>query len=216
MPGKVFTIRHGETEWSRLGKHTGLTDVPLTSAGETRVEKSASCLVGPGRLCDPATIARVIVSPRQRAKRTLELLKLPSSIPVEVSDMISEWDYGVYEGKTSKEIDANLPQQTQAWNVFRDGCPSGDGQESITRRLDELIAYVRALQRENEGLCGNVLIVAHGHILRAFAARWIGDPVTTGAHLLYSAGGFGVLGYEHHSYEEPAIEVWNVTADLWR
>lgn len=136
----------------------------------------------------PSTIKRIYVSPRQRAKRTLALLSLPSTIPIHETESIAEWDYGDYEGLTSEEINT---QRKTAWNVFRDGCPGGDNARSVTARLQQLIAEIKSLHKlaESQHLRADVLIVAHGHILRAFAALWIKDPVTNGTHLAYGAGG---------------------------
>ena len=218
MSGRVFLVRHGETEWSRCGKHTGVTNIPLTQSGEERVRKSAKVLVGKDRLVNSDVIGRIFVSPRQRAKRTLELLDLDTDVPAEETSDIAEWDYGQYEGKTSAEINHERGQVDTEWNVFRDGCPGGDTAATVETRLDRLISKVRDFHRtaaDSHSAKSDVLIVAHGHILRAFAARWIGDPVATGTRLLYSAGGISVLAYEHHSWSEPTISVWNVTADLW-
>lgn len=220
MSGRVFLVRHGETEWSKNGRHTGTTDIPLTQAGEDRVVKSAKVLVGPGKLVDVDTIGKIYVSPRQRARRTLQLLQTDSSVEPEETADICEWDYGEYEGLTSPQINELRKDSRSDWNVFRDGCPQGDTAQTVQTRLDRLIASIRvfhknAAQGEASGR-PDVLVVAHGHILRAFAARWIGDPVTTGTRLLYSAGGVSVLAYEHHSWDEPTISVWNVTADLWQ
>lgn len=161
---------------------------PLTANGELRITNSAARLIGPDTLIQPVHIRQIIVSPRQRALRTLQLLGLPGDIPVQQTESICEWDYGDYEGLTSLEIDKICGK---TWNVFFDGCPNGDGQISVTARIDKLIINIRERHAHAEA-CGersDVLIVAHGHILRAFAARWIGDPVTHGARFVYGAGG---------------------------
>ncbi|CCG81455.1 Phosphoglycerate mutase family protein [Taphrina deformans PYCC 5710] len=208
MSSKVYLFRHGETEWSKNGRHTGKSDLPLTPDGETRIRNSAQRLIGSDTLIRPKHIRQIFVSPRQRAIHTLQLLALSNTIAVEETEAISEWDYGDYEGLTSHEINIRCGKN---WNVFRDGCPNGDTQESITVRVDELIGRIHKMQSEAEAIeqRHDVLIVAHGHILRAFAARWIRDPVTSGTHLAYGAGGAGVLGYEHRNMDEPTIEVWN-------
>lgn len=210
MASKCYLMRHGETEWSKNGKHTGKTDLPLTHDGEERVKLSAQRIVGENTLIEPSKITQIFVSPRKRAKRTLELLSLPSTIPVEETELIAEWDYGDYEGLTSKEINARTGT---TWNVFRDGCPNGDTQDTVTKRIDELITKIRKIHADADAKSNraDVMVVAHGHILRSFAARWIKDPVLTGTRLAYDAGGAGVLGYEHGSLEEPTIECWNVT-----
>lgn len=188
MSSKVYIFRHGETEWSKNGRHTGKTDLPLTQAGEKRIRNSADRIVGEDSLVVPSQITQIFVSPRRRALRTLEILGLPQGIPVEQTELICEWDYGDYEGLTSKEINEKTGT---TWNVFRDGCPNGDDQVSITKRVDALISRIRTIHAEAEakGSTADVLVVAHGHILRSFAARWIGDSVVNGTRFAYGAGG---------------------------
>lgn len=188
MASKVYIFRHGETEWSKNGRHTGKTDLPLTQPGERRIKNSADRIVGEDSLVIPSQIRQIFVSPRQRALRTLQILDLPQDIPVEQTELICEWDYGDYEGLTSKQINEKTGS---VWNVFRDGCPNGDDQESITKRVDALICKIRKIHADAEerGVKADVLIVAHGHILRSFAARWIGDSVVNGTRFAYGAGG---------------------------
>lgn len=161
---------------------------PLTEDGEERIRNSAKRLIGDDTLILPKHIKQVFVSPRQRALRTLNILELSDKVPITITDLIEEWDYGDYEGFTSREINEKCGK---IWNVFRDGCPHGDTENSITERVDELIRQIRlihATERETQ-IRADVLIVAHGHILRAFAARWIKDPVTNGTRFAYGAGG---------------------------
>lgn len=228
---RCFIVRHGETEWSLNGRHTGTTELPLTANGEKRVAATGNALVGDDRLIVPKRLAHVYVSPRLRARRTLELLgigckeKLPwqqcrkseqeepirTGAPVEVTEAIREWDYGEYEGLKSSEIREQRKQKGEGpWDIWRDGCPGGESPGDVTRRLDALIAEIRGKYHskclgvttsENNG---DVLVVAHGHILRAFTMRWIGKPLTETA-LILEAGGVGTLSYEHHSIDEPAI-----------
>ncbi|KAH7361205.1 phosphoglycerate mutase family protein-like protein [Pyrenochaeta sp. MPI-SDFR-AT-0127] len=240
---RVFIVRHGETEWSLNGRHTGSTDIPLTATGEKRVRATGKALVGDDRLIVPGNLAHIYVSPRTRAQRTLELLDLgcrdrypwdhpshssspnPSSsldirtnAHIQVTEAIREWDYGDYEGKTSPAIRAERKARglSEDWDIWRDGCEGGESPEDITRRLDELIAEIRekyhkaqfgkeAGWKGKDGVPNDVLIVAHGHILRSFAARWVGKPLKDNPSLILEAGGVGTLSYEHHSIEEPAI-----------
>ena len=151
---RVFIIRHGETEWSLNGRHTGTTDIPLTANGEKRVRATGRALVGPDRLIVPAQVAHVYVSPRRRARRTLELLDLgchkplpwvppppsgdapaeggapaagPPLVDVETTDGIREWDYGAYEGLTSKVIRQQRAERGEGgWDIWKDGCPEGE------------------------------------------------------------------------------------------
>ncbi|KAL2209321.1 phosphoglycerate mutase family protein [Sarocladium strictum] len=238
MTPRVFIVRHGETEWSLSGKHTGSTDIPLTANGEKRVRATGKALVGDDRLIVPSKLAHIYVSPRKRAQRTFELLNLQHScaLPwaphgdrpteglacdahIQVTEDIREWDYGNYEGITSPEIRKLRAEQgfEGTWDIWRDGCPGGESPEQVTERLDRLIQDIRDRwhrpvltqtdgkpQQPGDG-SGDVLIVAHGHILRAFAMRWAGKTLQDGPAFLLEAGGVGTLSYEHHNVEEPAI-----------
>ncbi|OAG07096.1 phosphoglycerate mutase-like protein [Paraphaeosphaeria sporulosa] len=236
---RVFIIRHGETEWSLNGRHTGTTELPLTPNGESRIRATGKALVGADRLIVPGNLAHIYVSPRRRAQRTLELLDLGcrerypwkadaeektdeevrTHAPIEIVEGIREWDYGDYEGLTSKRIrelrkEQGLPED---WDIWRDGCPGGESPSDVTRRLDALISDLRARfhvgrfgsgagwKGEDKSGPNDVLIVAHGHILRAFAARWVGKELKDNPSLILEAGGVGTLSYEHHRVEEPAI-----------
>ncbi|KAF1916768.1 histidine phosphatase superfamily [Ampelomyces quisqualis] len=227
---RVFIIRHGETEWSLNGRHTGTTDIPLTADGEKRIRATGKALVGDDRLIVPGNLAHIYVSPRTRAQRTLELLNLncrspypwptttPSSptprtnAPITITPAIREWDYGAYEGLTTPQIrqsrrSRGLPEE---WDIWRHGCEAGESPADVQDRLDALIADVRETHHrgkfgaEKQGPC-DVLIVAHGHVLRAFAARWVGKRLEENPSLILEAGGVGTLSYEHHSIDEPAI-----------
>ncbi|KAF4549931.1 Sedoheptulose 1,7-bisphosphatase-like protein [Elsinoe fawcettii] len=239
---RVFIIRHGETEWSLNGRHTGTSDIPLTSNGEKRIRATGHALVGDDRLIVPRNLAHVYVSPRKRAQRTLELLDVGCGLPwkqggegqggdgkegeergearrktdarVEVTEDVREWDYGDYEGLTSKTIREQREARGEgSWDIWRDGCPGGESPQQVTERLDRVIAEIR--EKYHKDAIGkkkaeyaepyDVLVVAHGHILRAFAARWIGKNIADNPSLILEAGGVGTLSYEHHSIEEPAI-----------
>ncbi|KAL1606687.1 Sedoheptulose 1,7-bisphosphatase [Paraconiothyrium brasiliense] len=236
---RVFIIRHGETDWSLNGRHTGTTELPLTSNGEKRIRATGKALVGDDRLIVPGNLAHIYVSPRHRAQRTLELLDLGcrerypwkleegkpaeeevrTRAPIQVTERIREWDYGDYEGLTSARIRELRKEQelSDDWDIWRDGCPGGESPEDVTNRLDALISDLRSRfhkERFGKGAgwkgsdktgANDVLIVAHGHILRAFAARWVGKELRDNPSLILEAGGVGTLSYEHHRVEEPAI-----------
>ncbi|KZZ88068.1 phosphoglycerate mutase family protein [Moelleriella libera RCEF 2490] len=230
---RLFLVRHGETEWSLSGKHTGRTDIPLTANGEKRVRATGKALVGPDRLIVPHKLAHIYVSPRKRAQRTFELINLgiagelpwqahgatephamECSAKVQITEDVREWDYGDYEGITSPEIRKLRNQQGLAgtWDIWRDGCPGGESPEQITERLDRLIRDVRErwhrpamVDAADASIHGDVLIVAHGHILRALAMRWAGKSLRDGPAFLLEAGGVGTLSYEHNNIQEPAI-----------
>ncbi|KAF2097778.1 phosphoglycerate mutase-like protein [Rhizodiscina lignyota] len=229
---RVFIIRHGETEWSLNGRHTGTTELPLTANGEKRIIATGNALVGNDRLIVPRNLAHIYVSPRHRAQRTLELLglgcrdKFPwhddrkhgdeevrTDAKIQVTSDIREWDYGDYEGLTSPQIRQQRAERGEGpWDIWSDGCPGGESPEQITERLDGLIADLR--RKYHEAAIGrpraevgpsDVLIVAHGHILRAFAARWVNKNIASNPSLILEAGGVGTLSYEHHNIYEPAI-----------
>lgn len=230
MPApRCFIIRHGETEWSLNGRHTGISDLPLTANGEKRIAATGKGLVGDDRLIVPKKLSHVYVSPRARAQRTLELLEIGSKerLPwkesrkpeedepirteakVVLTEAVREWDYGDYEGLTSKQIkEQRAKDGEEPWDIWRQGCPGGETPEDVIRRLDAVIADIRENHHrkcfEDPDASGDVLIVAHGHILRAFAMRWTGKPLTE-TSLILEAGGVGTLSYEHHNIDEPAI-----------
>jgi probable phosphoglycerate mutase len=183
----VYLARHGETEWSRSGQHTGRTDLPLLPSGEESARK-----LGP-RLA-AYTFDRVFSSPLTRARRTAEL----AGFTPEIDPDLLEWNYGAFEGLKSAEITARRP----GWNLFRDGAPDGESPQEVTARVDQLVAKLK-------GMTGNVLCFAHGHILRAIAMRWIDQPVTLATCFLLDTGRLCTLGFNHHRLEEPAIKVWN-------
>lgn len=189
MAAQIFLIRHGETEWSLNGRHTGRTDLPLTENGERR----AAALRGPLK---GAGFAAVLTSPLQRARRTCELAGFGSVARVEPD--LQEWDYGTYEGRTSADIRAERP----GWNVFQDGCPQGESVEQISRRADRVLSGLRASD-------GTVALFSHGQFLRVLAVRWIGLPAREGQHLALGTASVSILGFERHSGDVPAILQWN-------
>lgn len=229
---RVFVIRHGETEWSLNARHTGISDIPLTENGEKRIRATGRALIGDDRLIVPTRLVHIYVSPRARAQRTLELLevgcreKFPweerrqhpdfdirTNAKVQITEDIREWDYGDYEGITSHQIREQRQKEGKGpWDIWRDGCPGGESPEEVTARVDRLIAEIRQKYHgpvigSTEQPCppGDVLVVAHGHILRAFAMRWASKTLQEGPTLLLETGGIGTLSYEHYNIEEPAI-----------
>ncbi len=190
----VYIARHGETAWSLSGQHTGLTDIPLTERGE----KMAVAL---GERLKGMNFATVLTSPLQRAYRTCELAGLASRATRD-ADLV-EWNYGQYEGLTSKQIHAERPE----WNLFRDGCPGGETPAQISARADRMVARLR-------GLPDPILLFSSGHIIRVLAARWLGLTVELmAARLLLGTASLSALSYEH-TLAEPAIRLWNDTCHL--
>jgi broad specificity phosphatase PhoE len=183
----VVLARHGETEWSRSLRHTGKTDLPLTEEGR----RQASAL---GPRLSSWTFALVLTSPLQRALETCRLAGYGEQAQVR-PDLV-EWDYGRYEGLTTPQIQEIHPN----WSLWRDGCPGGEKAEDVGRRVDRVIAEVR-------GVDGDVLIFAHGHVLRVLSARWLGEPPEGGRHYALQTATLSVLGYEH---ADPVIRQWNL------
>ncbi|MCG5212103.1 histidine phosphatase family protein [Streptosporangium sp. KLBMP 9127] len=187
----MMLLRHGETEWSRDGRHTGLTDIPLTARGEGQARALAP-LVGDRRF------GTVLVSPAQRAARTAELAGFTE---YDTDADLWEWDYGGYEGVTTRQIRVNRP----GWYLWRDGVIPGDADHpgesaaDVGERADKVIARARACD-------GTVALVAHGHFLRVLAARWLGLPPTDGRLLRLDTGTYSALGFEHAN---PVILHWN-------
>ncbi len=182
---EVWLVRHGETEWSRDGRHTSVTDVPLTEDGVAVATSVAGRLAG-----EPFGL--VLTSPRQRARRTAELAGFPGAH--DEPDLV-EWDYGDYEGQTTDEIRQRVP----GWTVWTHGCPGGESVAQLGSRLDRVVEKVR-------GHGGRVLLFGHGHALRALAARWIGQPATDGRFFRLDTATVSTLGYER---ETPVVLRWN-------
>lgn len=183
---EVFAIRHGETAWSLSEQHTGKTDIPLTDSGRRLAERMRPVLARNAFRC-------VLCSPMRRARETCELAGFGDKAVIE-SDL-GEWNYGEYEGLTPKQIHEVAP----GWLIFRDGCPGGEAPEQVGARVDRVIARLRAVD-------GDVVLFAHGHVLRVLVARWIGLPAGGGQHFLLDTGTLCILGYYR---EIPAVRIWN-------
>ena len=182
----ITLVRHGETEWSRSGRHTGSTDLALTGAGRDRARQLRSELKG-------QAFSAVLCSPLRRARETCELAGYGEQAVLR--DELREWDYGDYEGLTTAEIHLRDP----GWNLWRDGCPGGESPRQVGARADRVLAELRG--------SGAVAIFAHGHILRVIAARWLRMEPAAGARFALAAGAVSVMGHEH---ENEALISWNV------
>lgn len=193
---EVILIRHGETEWSRDGRHTGRTDIPLTALGEEQARTLATALAH-------RTVAHLLVSPATRAWRTAQLADLNGA---EVEPNLWEWDYGGYEGRTTAEIQLERP----GWYLWTDGVVPGDtghpGEsiEQVSARVDAVLDRICAY-KEN----GDVVVVAHGHVLRVLSARWLGLDPAAGRLFRLDTGTVSLLGTEHG---RPVITAWNLPA----
>ncbi len=185
----VYLVRHGETEWSLSGQHTGSTDLPLTQRGEEQARRLR-------RHLNDVSFAKVLSSPLQRAMRTCELSGFGSL--VEADGDLVEWNYGDYEGKKRPEILAGRP----GWIIFRDGCPNGESPGEIGIRADRIISRLRQVE-------GNALVFSSGHFLRVLMARWLGLEPSAGRYFKLGTATLSVLGYDHNNRNEPVIRLLN-------
>ncbi|MBX6765725.1 MAG: histidine phosphatase family protein [Actinomadura rubrobrunea] len=199
--GELILLRHGETEWSRDRRHTGRTDLPLTERGERQARAMAP-------LVRALHVTRVLASPARRALRTAELAGLTVDA---VDPDLCEWDYGGYEGVTSAQIRRERP----GWYLWEDGVIPGDAEhpgetvEQVGARVDAVLERVRPLL----GGDGDVVLVAHGHVLRILTARWLGLEPAAGRLFALDTGTLSALGHEHG---RPVIASWNVPPDVPR
>lgn len=185
----IYLVRHGETEWTLAGRHTGTTDLPLTPAGEAQAVRLKPDLA-------KLSFAKVAVSPRRRAIRTAELAGFAGRLEVDTG--LAEYDYGEYEGLTAAEIEARQP----GWELWRDGCPGGETPGQVLARARRLLVGLPLSDEDNS------VIFGHGHILRAVAAAYLGLPVSFCASLILKVASISVLASEHN---QPAIDSWDLT-----
>lgn len=184
---EIVVIRHGQTTWSAAGRHTSVTDLPLTHDGEREAASLRPALAG-------RAFASVLVSPRVRAIRTAELAGLRVTA---VDEDLAEWTYGEYEGITTAQIREKDPD----WDLWRDGCPGGELPAQVGTRLDRVLDRARAVLDD-----GDVVLVAHGHSLRVATARWLGQEPSAGALYRLDTATISTLGFEH---EQPVLTRWN-------
>jgi broad specificity phosphatase PhoE len=183
---EVVLVRHGETEWSRELKHTGRTDVELTEEGKRQAQRVGEALGG-------RQFALVLSSPLRRALETARL----AGFEPELCDELLEWDYGDYEGLRTVEVREHVP----GWGIWTHPVPNGETVEQVGERADRLLEEIRAVE-------GDVLVFAHGHVLRVLTARWLGLPSDGGRLFALDPATLSTLGYER---EQSVIRHWNVT-----
>ena len=187
----LYLFRHGQTEWSLSGQHTGRTEIPLTAQGEDEARALLPWV-------QQINFSHVLTSPRQRARRTCDLVGLGREAEIEPD--LAEWDYGDYEGKRSSEICGERPD----WNIFRDGCPNGEMPEQVSDRADRVIARLSMMS-------GNIALFSHGHFGPALAVRWISLRVDQGEHFQLSTASLSILSYNPSHLEVRVISLWNAT-----
>jgi broad specificity phosphatase PhoE len=196
MAPRIHLVRHGQTEWSRLGRHTGRTDIPLTEEG-----RRTALLLGRRLAAAPwngLPDVEIRTSPLLRAADTAQLAGFGQR--AKEWDALLEWDYGDYEGLTP----AQLQERDPGFHIWRDGVPGGEPLAEVAARADEVVAWARSAERD-------VLVFAHGHFLRTLGARWLGLDPAFAAALRLDPASLSVLGW---AYGQPAVERWNDTAHL--
>jgi len=187
---QVWVVRHGDTEWSRDGRHTGRTDLPLVDSGRLQAEG-----IGP-RLSRHA-FDLVLSSPLQRAVETARLAGFDGGVQLDPD--LEEWDYGVYDGLTTPQI----REQDPGWSLWETGGPGGESPDAVARRADRVVKLMRQAT-------GDVVVFSHGHFLRVLTCRWLGVPPAAGRYFYIGTAGLGVLGYER---DTPVVRAWNLSAD---
>lgn len=186
---ELYLIRHGETEWSKAGRHTSTTDLPLTENGIDQ----ATALNG---YLDPADFGLILASPRHRSVETARLAGFTGDHQPEINEDLAEWDYGNYEGLTSPEIREQRPD----WNLWRDGCPGGESPDAVAARLERVVQLVQRSGVER------AIAFAHGHSLRVLTLCWLGVTLDRGDHFPLHTATVSVLGWEKG---QPALQRWN-------
>jgi probable phosphoglycerate mutase len=189
---QIYLVRHGETEWSRSGRHTGRTDIPLTDLGRAQARAIGQRLAG-------HRFALVLTSPRSRAAETARLAGY-RDVPPDAD--LAEWDYGAFEGRTTDEIRHELPD----WSIWTGPWHAGESAREVGARADRVLA--RCL---DPAVDGDSLLFSHGHVLRVLAARWLGQSTRHGAHLALSTATLSILGWERSNR---VIETWNEACHL--
>lgn len=190
---RVWLVRHGETEWARLGRHTGRTDIPLTDTGRDQARAIGRRLAG-------HRFGLVLTSPLARAAETARLAGFGETATT--TDDLMEWDYGALEGRTTADIRSGMPD----WTIWRGPWPDGETADEVGGRADRVIARIRASRAG-----GDVLVFAHGHLLRVLAARWIGLGPASGGLFELATATLSILGWDR---ESPSIELWNEACHL--
>lgn len=191
---EVWLIRHGQTNWSASGRHTGRTEIPLTEHGRAQAQALREPFAG-------MRPALVLCSPRERARETARLAGVRVD---EIDDDLAEWDYGDYEGLTTAQIHEAVP----GWSLWRHGAPGGESVDAVGARADRVLGRARVAAAE-----GPVVLIGHGHFSRALGARWINHDVGDGQHLMLDAAARCMLGMEHGV---PALAHWNLLTPFAR
>ncbi|KAK5270230.1 hypothetical protein LTR99_005614 [Exophiala xenobiotica] len=227
---RVFLIRHGETEWSKNGRYTGITDLALLPEGEDKVRQTASVIFGRGRLIDPHKLGMILCSPRNRAQQTMKLFldQIPDldwnlrnyvEALIRTTEDLAEWGYGDYEGLLTEQIrelrSSRGLDTTRPWQIMRDGCegPGGEAPAQVEQRLDRIISKITSYQESMmepysiNDPAHNVVLFGHGHILRAFVKRWLGFNIDAPIKLdfQFEPGSVCGLSYAHGDFNDRVL-----------
>jgi probable phosphoglycerate mutase len=190
---RLFLIRHGNTDWSDSGKHTGCTDIPLNAMGEAHARLLGARLLG-------ERFSRIFVSPLMRARRTCQLAGFADR--AEVTCDLTEWNYGSYEGRLTVDVHRERPD----WYLYRDGAPGGESPEQVAARADRFIRLVRPIE-------GDVAAFSSAQIIRMIVARWLGLPPLGASYFHTDTASIGILGYEHNR-SQPVVRLWDDVGTL--
>ncbi|ODV58400.1 sedoheptulose-bisphosphatase [Ascoidea rubescens DSM 1968] len=216
---RVIFIRHGQTAWSKSGQYTSFTDLSLTDYGVKQMKATGKAVVN--TIILPENVTKIICSPRKRAKESIDIImdyiseSEKSHIVFEVNENIREWEYGDYEGLLTKEIiqlrkSRGLDDGGKTiWNIWEHGCENGESAIEVETRLKNLAQEIReihAIAFKEKKPC-DIIVVAHGHILRSFTNVWLGKPINRNPQYILNSGGIGVLSYQHNDINEPALEL---------
>ncbi|KIJ52634.1 hypothetical protein M422DRAFT_26203 [Sphaerobolus stellatus SS14] len=221
---KLYIVRHGETEWTINGRHTGTSDIPLTANGEAIIRRLGEKAAGIGKLIDPNLITAVLVSPRIRAQKTFDLLWETSEIKPSknIDERVREWTYGDYEGLLVEQVtkireEKGLAKGGASWDIWTEGCEGGESVEQMSARVDSVVEAVKKIHkdwvntpdRKDTDKGGDVVVFSHGHFSRVLLARWLGLPLVQGQLFSLDPGGVCVLQY-YHKLERTCVGSMNL------
>ncbi|KAF5227003.1 hypothetical protein FANTH_14910 [Fusarium anthophilum] len=216
MAPAVFLIRHGQTEWSELGRFTGKTEKELTDTGKKEALALGHSLVGPQKLIDPSQLAHIFVSPRIRAKETFELVtgNFPEAREkASFDEDFREWDHGDYEGMTEQQIKDSRAEKgldtSSEWSIWTGGCEGGESVKDMTTRVQGVIASIRKVQERYIGSekDGNIMIVAHGTFLRCLWKVWANLSIDTPMGMQFETGSVGILTYKDNDMDKRVVSI---------
>ncbi|KAH7153840.1 histidine phosphatase superfamily [Fusarium sp. MPI-SDFR-AT-0072] len=215
MAPSVFLVRHGQTEWSKIGKYTGKTDIELTDTGKREALALGDGFLGPSKLIDPSHLAHIFVSPRIRARETFELVteRYPELRQrATFTEDFREWDHGDYEGMTTqqiRELRAERGLTSSEWSIWTSGCEGGESVDDITRRVNDVISSIRDIQKDymDNEKGGNIMVVGHGTFLRCLWKVWAYLPVDSPVNIQFDTGSIATLSYKDNNVNSRTVVI---------